>query len=262
MNDEWINTCKTEFYKWLSDAACVTQDAQTGWYSLTTPFVGLFNDNIEIYVKRDNGRIILSDDGQTLDNLELAGAHVVRSPKRKEWIDMVLLNYGISLNGNELWAEGKETEFNQKKFNMLCAITEISDMAMMAKHTVASAFRDDIREFLDERKIIYTPQFIARGKSGLDIIFDFQIAGLQKELVIKAFNSLSTTSVFTFLYGWEDIKDARKIASGKELRGLAIVNDIEKELKDKYIYALENKGADVIKWNNRHTPKVAEILAA
>ena len=63
MNDNWINKSIAEYYNWLRDRTQVFKDEQTGWYTITTPFLGLFNDNIEIYAKLNNGRIILSDDG-------------------------------------------------------------------------------------------------------------------------------------------------------------------------------------------------------
>lgn len=138
----WIDNSITEYYNWLRGKTIVTKDERTGWSSITTPFPGLFNDNIEIYAKLENEKLILSDDGMTLANLELAGAPILRSPKRKEWLDMVFLNYGITLNdNNELQVIGSEKDFNQKKHNLICAISEVSDMAMMAKHTVSSFFQ-------------------------------------------------------------------------------------------------------------------------
>jgi hypothetical protein len=255
MNDNWINNSITEYYNWLRDKTQVLKNEQTGWYAITTPFIGLFNDNIEIFVKLDNDKILLSDDGQTLSNLELAGSPIMRSPKRKEWFEMILLNYGVILNNNELQIEGNEKDFNQKKHNMICAISEISDMAVLAKHTVSSVFREDVKGFFDEQDIIYTPQFIAKGNTGFEFTFDFQIAGRQKELVIKSFNSVNKINVVNFLFGWEDIKNAREKISGKELKGLAIINDAEKESKQEYISALENKGSDIILWSQRHLPE-------
>ena len=128
----WIDNSITEYYNWLREKTIVTKDERTGWNSITTPFLGLFNDNIEIYAKLDDGKLILSDDGITLSNLELAGAPILRSAKRKEWLEMVFMNYGITLNNNnELQVIGTEKDFNQKKHNLICAISEISDMAMM-----------------------------------------------------------------------------------------------------------------------------------
>jgi len=153
----WIDNSISEYYNWLRDKTIVNKDERTGWFVITTPFIGLFNDNIEIYAKMDGSKVTLSDDGLTLSNLELAGAPILRSPKRKEWLEMVLLNYGVVLIENELQAVGNEKDFHQKKHNLICAISEISDMAMMAKHTVSSIFKEDVKAYLDEQNIhLYT----------------------------------------------------------------------------------------------------------
>lgn len=258
----WIDNSIKEYYNWLRDKTVVTRDERTGWNAITTPFFGLFNDSIEIYAKLENGKLTLSDDGMTLTNLDLAGASVLRSPKRKEWLEMVIRNYGITLNDNELQVMGTEKDFNQKKHNLICAISEVSDMAMMAKHTVSSLFKEDVKAFLDEQEVIYTPQFIAKGSTGIDFTFDFQIAGRQTELVIKSFNSLNKINVPNFLFGWEDIKPARENISGKKLKGLAIVNNIDKEVKLEYLDALESKGAGFILWDQRYQPQMVRKLIA
>ncbi|MDR3704334.1 MAG: DUF1829 domain-containing protein [Paludibacteraceae bacterium] len=258
----WIDDSIQEYFNWLRDKTIITKDESTGWNAITTPFLGLFNDNIEIYAKLENGKVLLSDDGLTVSNLELAGSPIMRSPKRKEWLDMVLLNYGVNLIDNELQTVGTEKDFNQKKHNLICAISEISDMAMMAKHTVASMFKEDVKGYLDEQNIIYTPQFIAKGSTGIEFTFDFQIAGKEKELVIKSFNSLNKINVPNFLFGWEDIKGAREKVSGKELKSLAIVNNIDKETKQEYLDAFESKGAKCILWDQRHNPEMTEKLVA
>lgn len=258
----WIDDSINDYFNWLLKKTFITKDEETKWCSITTPFIGLFNDNIEIYVKKDNDKLIFSDDGITLSNLELIGAPIMRSPKRKEWLEMILLNYGISIYENELQVIGTEKDFNQKKHDLICAISEISDMAMMAKHNVNSIFKEDVKVYLDEQKIIYTPQFIAKGTSGLEFTFDFQIAGHQKELVIKSFNTLNKNNISSFLFGWDDIKPAREKITKKKLEGLAIVNNVEKDIKQEYLDALVNKGADYILWDQRYYPEMSKKLVA
>jgi hypothetical protein len=260
MKDNWINKSINEYYNWLRDKTYISKDEQTGWHSITTPFLGLFNDNIEIYVKLDNGKILLSDDGQTLSNLTLVGTSFMHSSKRKEWLDMILLNYDVILHNNELQTAGNEKDFNQKKHNLICAILEVSDTAMMTKLTVSSLFKEDVKFFFDEQNIIYTPQFLAKGSTGIEFSFDFQIAGKQNELVIKSFNSLTKTNVPTFLFGLEDVKDSREKISGKHLKGLAMINDSEKELKQEYINAFETKGIETVMWSQRHQPEMLDKL--
>lgn len=258
----WIEKSIEEYYNWLKERTIVTKDNLTGWHTITTPFIGMFNDCIEIYAKYDNNNIILSDDGITLSNLELSGVPIARSPKRKEWLDMILLNYGVHLRENELQISGNGKNIHQKKHNLICAISEISDMAMMAKHTVSSIFKEDVREYLNEQNIIYTPQFIAKGSTGIEFTFDFRIAGRNNELVLKSFNSLNKINVPNFLFGWNDIKPAREKISNKELKSLAIVNDMDKEIKTEYIDALKSKGADYILWSERHEPVSIKKLVA
>ena len=75
--------------------------------------------------------------------------------------------------------------FAQAKNNLLSAIMEISDMYMTSKTTTVSVFKDEVRNYLDEQQIIYTPEFIARGSTGLEFNFAFQIAGRKKEIYLK-----------------------------------------------------------------------------
>ena len=258
----WIDTSIKEYYDWLKDQTNVQKNKHTDWVTITTPFIGLYNDNIEVYVKQKNGKIYLSDDGITVSNLELSGTSITRSPKRKEWLDMILLNYGVTLQGNELQTEGTEKNFHQKKHNLICAISEVSDMAMIAKHTISSVFIEDVKAYLDEQNIIYTPQFIAKGSTSIEFTFDFQIAGREKELVLKSFNSLNKINVPNFLFGWRDIKEARKKISGKEVMGMAIINDVDKNIKPEYLEALQSKNAEYILWNDRYLPESTQKLVA
>ena len=257
----WLEDCISQYYKWLRDNTSYRTDDQTGWSSITTPFMGAFNDPIDIYVKQfGEDKVLLSDDGVTLENLELMGVNVSRSPRRKEWLNYILANYGIKLEDNELISEARMAEFAQKKHNMICAISEISDMEVLVKNTISSLFKEDVRTFFDEQQLIYTPQFITKGKTGIDFTFDFQIAGRTKEVVIKSFNTLNKINVPNFLFSWEDIKEAREAASGKELKGLAIINDTDREVKGEYISALNKYGADCILWSKRERVENLQLL--
>ncbi len=258
----WVDNSIKNYYSWLKDQTSIQKSEQTDWFAITTPFIGLYNDNIEVYAKKTNEKIFLSDDGVTFSNLELSGVNITRSVKRKEWLDMILLNYGITLEGKELQTVGTEKDFPQKKHNLICAISEVVDMAMMAKHTVSSLFKEDVKTFFDEQNIIYTPGFIAKGSTGIEFIFDFQIAGREKELVIKSFNSLNKINVPNFLFGWEDIKEAREKISGKELKGMAVINNIDKDIKPEYLDALKSKKAESILWSDRHQPETLNKLTA
>lgn len=260
--NNWFDESINQYYSWLKDKTFTRLDEKTEWVTVSTPFVGLFNDPIEIYMKKDGDTIVLSDDGVTLRNLELAGANVIRSPKRKEWLEFILLNYGVQLQNNELYVNSKLIDFPQKKHNLICAISEISDMEITAKHIISSLFREDVRQLLDNQGIIYTPQFITKGSTGIEFTFDFQIAGREKELVLKSFNSLNKINVPNFLFSLDDIRPIREKSSGKELLSLAIINDVEKDIKQEFVNALRRKNTDIIFWSERNLPENLKKLSA
>ena len=87
-----ITALVDDFYNFLRQKTTITLDAVTTWTKITTPFLGLFNDSIEIYAKKEKGKVILSDDGETIHNLELSGVSISRSAKRKEMLERILLN--------------------------------------------------------------------------------------------------------------------------------------------------------------------------
>ncbi len=247
----WVDELISKYFEFLKSKTSIHTDDVTGWSVISTPFFGIFNDAIELYVKKNNGTILLSDDGQTIHNLELVGVNIFRSPKRKEILEKIFYNYGVNLKDDEIVIEANERDFPQKKYNILSAIIEINDLYTLAKHTIASIFKEDVKGYLDSQEIVYTPQFISKGSTGLEFTFDFQIAYKKREIVIKAYNNINKLNLSSFLFSWGDIKAVRESITKKEVLGLAIVNDEDKEVKSEYLEALKSKGADYILWTDR-----------
>lgn len=115
----WIDQLINDYYRFLRQKTVITELPSSEWIEISTPFTDVFNDTIEIYAKKGNGKIILSDDGRTLKNLELSGVEISRSHNRKEMFERILLNYGVRLENKELIAEATEITFPQKK-NSTC----------------------------------------------------------------------------------------------------------------------------------------------
>lgn len=258
----WLDEHMQQYFNWIKEKTTVFQGHNSDWMVIETPLIGAFNDKIALYAKQESQGIILSDDGETLRNLELCGAAIARSPQRKELLGRILANYGVKLVNEELRVHAGAANFPQSKHNLLQAIVEINDLHVLAKHNVTSAFRDDVMGYLDEQQLIYTPQFIARGTTGLEFTFDFQIAGRSEEKILQAFNTLNKQNVTTFLYGLEDIRESREKATHKKLRSLALLNDVEREIDPQFTDALAVKGADLIYWSARHSPENREKLKA
>lgn len=251
----WIDALIENYFVFIKERTLISTNSSSDWIEISTPFIGLFNDTVDIYAKKEGKKIFLSDDGNTLRDLELSGLEISRSPKRKEILDRILINYGVQVSNEELITEATERDFPQKKLNLISAISETADMYYLAKHTVASIFREDVKSYLDEQEVVYTPYFISKGSTGLEFTFDFQIASRNTEIVIKSFNTVNKMNLPHFLFTWDDIKKVREQQTQKEIRGLAVINDIDRDVSDEYLSALDNKGAQYILWSQRHAPE-------
>jgi|APEBP8051072266_1049373.scaffolds.fasta_scaffold04801_3 hypothetical protein len=258
----WIDPLIDNYHQFVRNRTHIKIDQSSEWAVIHTPFLDMFNDGVEVYVKKSDGKIFLSDDGITLKNLELCGINFNRSNSRREILDKILLNYGIRKKDNELVVEATDKNFPQQKLNLLSAIIEINDLSILAKHTLSSVFREDVDAFLTEKGIIFTPWFIAKGSTGLEFTFDFLIAGRKEEIVVKVFSGLNKTNLASFLFSWEDVKETRQKISNKNLIGLAVVNDVEKAVKKEYLDAFSYKGTGVLPWSKRYDEQKTYLLEA
>lgn len=257
----WVNTYVDNYYNWLREKTYIQKGEGADWFLINTPFVGAFNDTIEIYAQKNGSQLILSDNGETIANLELQGLHIQGSKKRRNILDTILLNYGIRRNNEELTIESNLENFSQAKHNFLSAIIEINDLYVLSKHNVASIFKEDVRTYLESKDIIFTPDFISKGTTGLEFNFDFQIAKKQSEIVIKSFNTINKSNLPTFLFAWDDIKPVREKTTKKEVKAIAIINDVDKEIKTEFLDALKAKNADYMLWSEREAKRNIELVA-
>jgi hypothetical protein len=258
----WVNTYVDDYYNWLREKTFIQKDSNTDWFLINTPFVGAFNDTIEIYAQKKGNHLRLSDNGETMSNLELQGLHIQGSKRRRAILDTILLNYGVRAESDELTIEANIENFSQSKHNFLSAIIEINDLYVLSKHNVASIFKEDVRTYLDSHDIIYTPDFISKGATGLEFNFDFQIAKKNKEIVIKSFNTVNKSNLSTFLFSWDDIKPVREKITKKDVNAIAIINNIDKEVRTEFLDALKAKNADYILWSERESEKSKELISA
>ena len=250
------------YYHWLRENTVIENGKTTDWFLINTPFIGAYNDNIEIYAQKNGNQLILSDNGETLTNLELQGVSMQGSKKRRYILDTILLNYGVKVLNDELIIESSLKNFSQSKHNILSAMIEINDLYVLSKHNVSSIFKEDVRDFLNAKNIIYTPDFISKGTTGLEFTFDFQIAQKSKEIVIKSFSSINKSNLPSFLFSWDDIMPVREKLTKKEVKAIAIINDIDKDVKSEYLEALISKKANYILWSERGDEKNIKKLVA
>jgi len=218
-----------------------------GYYEVTTPFVNHINDYIQFYLKRDDrDYIYMTDDGETLNNLEMAGVDI-SSPARRRELDSILNGFGVIINGNELTIKATPSTFPMRKHNYLQALMAVDDLHIIASPKVESFFLEDVTNFLQQNNIRFSPNIILQGKSSFQHKFDFLIPSSEKALerIIKAVSSPKKQNIIAHLFAFEDTKQARNN------EGIMILNDLEKEIAPEVTQAIAEYGIYDFSWTKR-----------
>jgi len=242
-------------YEWLRQKITIQDIKEV--CEITTPFLDRHNDCLQIYVKRSDGGLMLTDDGYTIKDLRLSGCEFY-TEKRKQMLHTILNGFGISLQGDELTLEAQANNFPQKKHNLLQAMLAINDLFVMASPTVATLFREDVERFLRAHEVRFTPSVKFTGRSGYDHSFDFVIPAskFRPERILKAINRPNRQNATNLVFAWNDTKKVR----APDSTAYTILNDTDQAIAPDVLSALKQYGVKAIAWSRRD--KYVEKLAA
>lgn len=249
------NQLLENYLLWLKDTTTLRQVEE--WVEITTPYLDRHNDYLQIYIKRQNGNYILTDDGYILGDLERSGCKL-DTPKRSALLTMTLNGFGVQLANGELTIRASQDNFAQKKHNLIQAMLAINDLFYLAMPTVASVFFEDVVSWLDLHDIRYTPKAKFTGRSGLDHLFDFVIpkSRSQPERILQAVNRPARDTAQTVVFSWIDTKEVRSPDS----KAYAILNNTEHVISGEVLDIFRNYEVTPVSWSARDM--IAEELAA
>ncbi len=215
---------------------------------LTTPFLDRHNDHLQIYARSEDGKIVLSDDGYILADLRQSGVEL-STPKREAVLRATLSGFGVRVQGKELVIEASRKNLGQRVHSLVQAMLAVNDMFVMAQPRVATFFWDDVRQFLDEHEVRYSPRVKIAGRSGFDHAIDFLIpkSKAQPERLIQTINMPSKSTVSNVLFVVEDTQEAREAES----RAYAFLNDRDRETGGDVMEALEAYAVTPVRWSRR-----------
>jgi hypothetical protein len=238
------------YVDWLRQGLSVEEVG--GACELTTPFLDRHNDHLQVYAIRQNGKIVLSDDGYILSDLRTSGLEV-DTPKRKMVLDSVLNGLGVRVENNRLLVEASVNNLAQRLHSLVQAMLAVSDMFVMAQPRVASFFFEDVRAFLDSHDIRYTARVKLAGKSGYDHGVDFLIPKSRKrpERILQAIAAPKKENIFAYLWTLSDTRAARIGDSEQEAEAYAVLNDQERAVGGDVIEALNAYRVTPAVWSHR-----------
>jgi hypothetical protein len=241
---------------WLKDRTTLKM-VHRNWVEITTPFLDRHNDYIQIYAKSVEGGYVLTDDGNTIRDLELSGC-ALDTPKRKHIMTVTLNGFGVEEANGILRTRATAANFAVRKHALLQAILALNDMFYLASSTVRSLFKEDVENWLDSSDIRFVPNIQLTGKSGYQHHFDFAIPRSKRapERLIRAISNPNKDAALNLIGAWTDTQEQRP----EDAIAVAILNDNTRQVAEPVIAALNQYEILPILWSQREVEK--ERLAA
>lgn len=246
MNLDEAQVLVNKYSTWLKDKTALREVKDH--VEITTPFLDRHNDSIQIYVRKQSGGYILTDDGNTISDLETSGCEI-NTDKRKAILLQTINGFGVKNLNDELIVKTDEYHFPQMKHNLIQAILSVNDIFYTASTVVMSLFLEDVQAWLDEHEIRYTAKINFSGKSGFQHSYDFVIPKSHKapERIIKAFNNPDKLQIQNLIFSWQDTQLFRPQNSVL----YAILND-SNSINSTVLDALANYEVDPILWSRKN----------
>lgn len=246
-----------EYTDWLYSSFTATKVGE--YYELTTPYLDRLNDHLQIYVRQEsNGTYFLTDDGYIIRNLISSGVSFSRSQKRRNMLEHIARNFGVSVNGNSLEVHASKSNYPQKKHMLLQTMMTIDDMFIAEPNAVKNFFAEDVGLYLDANGIYYARDFSLVGRTGSIYVYDYHIQRTQSrpERFCKAINRVTESSRNLTLFNWIDTQEKRSDKGNLIL----FLND-DNEIHDTDLDAFSSYGVDYILWSHRQDENSLALLA-
>ena len=226
-------------------------ETELGKYTqISTPFLDRHNDHLQIYIKQqEDGSLLLTDAGYTINDLDMCGCDVMSSEKRRNILMTILRGFGVQINGEEIITTANYSNFAQKKHSLLQAMLSVNDMFVLSRAQVQNLFFEDVQTFFDINSVPYIMNAQFSGSSGLSHTFEFSIpsTGKKPERFVKTINEVTGDKINSTLFSWGDIKDSRR--QGAQL--YVFMNDSERKVRSDFTNALEVYGVHPVLWSSR-----------
>lgn len=245
-----------EYTEWLKGEISYSEIGE--YYEINTPFLDNNNDYLQIYVRQEGSEILFTDDGYTLNELEMEGFKL--TPARKQQLIYTLNQYGVHLDGYELSLKAPANEFAKRKHMFIQCLLKVNDMYMLSRTRVSSIFLDDVMNFFEQKEIYPVENVQFTGISGFSHNYDFVLQRTRNnpERICLAVNNANKSSIGNIIFSWNDTKPSRK---NNESQLIVLMNDcntIGKGVDD----ALSNYGIKPIRWSKREEEPNISLLTA
>lgn len=238
-----------EYTKWLRDKTVLRHVGDTDWVEMTTPYLDRHNDYVQIYIKRQDEGFLLTDGGETIQDLQVGGC-TIESKRRHDLLQMILNGFGVKMERDTLTVHASPQNFPMRKHNLVQAILAVNDLFYLASPVVASMFLEDVTAWMELCGVRFVPNVKFSGASGYDHHFHFAIPAFHDapERIIRVINRPNREAAESMAFAWLDTKNARV---SQEAKAFAVLNDTEQSTLVSVLDALRSYGIMPVLWSKR-----------
>lgn len=230
MDDFNASNLKREYFDWLFEEESFNDvgSHDRPVVRIETPFLDDSFDGVDMYVYPEaNGQVRVTDNGETLDNLEGQGIFFdKRTTTRNRILTDILESFGIERDDDSknLYIISQRNEFPDAKQRMLQGILRIIDLTYTGTNNVKNLFQDQVEALLKDKGVLFSKSRAIAAPNGLSFIFDFIIPTANNgDTVVRTFHSPQfINSAKVFSWDAERINRYPSIRPGKYV---AIIDD-------------------------------------
>lgn len=244
-----------DYAEWLKNEITFSKIGE--YYEINTPFLDNDNDYFQFYVKQDGNELFFTDDGFTINNLEMLGFKM--SKTRQQQLLNIVSQYGVQIVERALILKAPAREFAQRKHAFTQCLIRVSDLYMTARTKVSSYFLDDIQDYFTQNEIYCMENVQFTGKSGFTHNYDFTIQRSRNkpERLCLAINNPTKAAMGNAIFAWEDTKPSRRQDS-QLIIFLNDSNSVDKRIEDGFL----KYDINTIRWSQRHNSANISLLTA
>lgn len=242
---------KKIYFDWIDKKIQFTPSKNQDYMVITTPFLDIYNDYIEVIVaKGKDSKYTITDDGYTLNELKMLDINLTRKSKRRNYLNSILSNFGVKQEDDELLINFNDlNDFPEAQNRLVQCILEVYDLLQTSKNNVIQFFKDDVTSYFLDNNIPISENLSLLGKSGQNSQFDLVIGRTRKkrQQAIKVINNPSTRNIDSPLFR---IIDVREVQPNTDFA--VIANNANKPISSNFESAFNNYNVPVYSWSKRN----------
>lgn len=257
MRPQEIKDISNNYYSWIKANHKFIQ-LENDSLEFYSPILDYFGDSISVNISTIEDRYYLSDFGETLWNMEIAGINLTndKQSKRYQLFEGIIEYEGLLFDETkqEIYKLTTKSNLPQSIHDFVSTLAKVSNLAITKKEKTISLFRDEVMHyFLENRDTLYPqvfPDVSVQGRSKLIHKFDLTFPGKRTEY-IKIIKSINQSNAKNIIFDWQDVEDYRNPTYNTDSR-LNIIHQGLETVSPSVSTMLKEYGIELFAFDNKH----------